>query len=80
MQPQATPQPTVSFHNLSIEEANTIFASLEELPHKRVSGLIGKLVSQVNQQLNPPAPSLDGGKAAQPQYDASMAPGLSDDE
>lgn len=80
MQNQTAPQPTVSFHDLSIDEANTIFASLDELPHKRVSGLINKLVQQVNLQLNPPpAPKIDGGAdtSSESASDASAAPGLS---
>lgn len=75
MQNQLAPQPSVAFLDLSIDEANTIFAALEELPHKRVGGLINKLVQQVNQQLNPapPAPvSVDSSAS-----DAAAAPGLS---
>jgi len=82
MQNQSIPQPLVSFNNLSIDEANAIFAALEELPFKRVGGLINKLVQQVNQQLNPapaPAPAIDGGSdgSSESASDASTAPGLS---
>jgi len=37
--------------NVTINEANTILASLQELPHKLVNGLIQKLVSQAHSQL-----------------------------
>lgn len=74
MQEQSVPQPKVSFIDLSIDEANAVFAALEELPFKRVGGLINKLVQQVNQQLNP-APASNGGSESG--SDAAIAPGLS---
>lgn len=84
MQPQPIPQPIINLSGLSIDEMNTIFAALEELPHKRVSGLIGKMIQQVNLQLNPPpaAPELNGDDAnkAESEADAAGAPGLSDPE
>ena len=80
MQPQPIAQPRITLSDMSIDEMNTIFAALEELPHKRVSGLIGKLIHQVNSQLNPaPQPAAAVTPEAAP-ADGAPAAGLSDPE
>lgn len=89
MQQRTIAEPRISLSDMSIDEMNTIFAALEELPHKRVSGLIGKMIKQVNDQLAPPRSALDlnGGAVGSgdqteipPGANGGIAAGLSDPE
>jgi biotin carboxyl carrier protein len=76
MQEQTTPQPVIAFTDLSIDEANAIFAALDqsELPHKIVTRLVAKLVAQANAQLNPaPAQSAQSAQDAQSAQSAQGA-------
>jgi hypothetical protein len=51
-EPVETPEEEASIIlQVTITEANTILASLQELPHKLVHGLIQKLVAQAQAQL-----------------------------
>jgi hypothetical protein len=84
MQEQTIPQPVIAFTDLSIDEANAIFAALDqsELSHKVVTKLVAKLVAQANAQLNPapPAEAAKVSEVAEALADAAAAPGLSEPE
>lgn len=84
MQEQPIPQPLIAFTDLSIDDANAIFAALDQsdLSHKVVTKLVTKLVAQANAQLNPapPAEAAKPSEVAEAVADATAAPGLSEPE
>jgi hypothetical protein len=47
-------EPTLTFTDLTIQEANAILAGLQELPAKVCNPLTQKLQQQAQQQLQPP--------------------------
>lgn len=47
-------EPTLTFKDLTIQEANAILAGLQELPAKVCNPLTQKLQQQAQQQLQPP--------------------------
>jgi hypothetical protein len=48
-------EPTLTFTDITIQEANAILAGLQELPAKVCNPLTQKLQQQAQQQLQPPA-------------------------
>lgn len=48
-------EPTLTFTDITIQEANAILAGLQELPAKLSNPLTQKLQQQAQQQLQPPA-------------------------
>lgn len=64
-QPMQQPQQTVNLNGITVDELNAILEAIGNLPFNRVAALIPKLVSQAQQQLNPPpAPPAEGQKGA----------------